>query len=86
MTTLGIAYGDPARESDATLVLDVIGKLDSTLVQNRRKHRNNSHPIIQCPTSEGVSKVSKRASAAERVGKVSNTCKEIIVPNHVDSI
>ena len=28
--------------------------------QNREKHRMNSHPIIHCPTSEGVSEVSER--------------------------
>ena len=27
--------------------------------QNRKKHRQNSRPIINCPTSEGVSKVSE---------------------------
>ena len=25
------------------------------MVENRKKHRQNSHPIINCPTSEGVS-------------------------------
>ena len=33
-----------------------------TMVENRKRHRQNSHPIIQCPTSEGVSEVSKRAN------------------------
>ena len=27
-----------------------------------KKHRQNSHPIIHCPTSEGVSEVSERAN------------------------
>ena len=33
------------------------------MVENRKKHRQNSHLIIHFPTSEGVSKVS---SASER--------------------
>ena len=33
-----------------------------TMVQNRKKHRTNSHPIIHFPTSEGVSKVSEQAN------------------------
>ena len=33
-----------------------------TMVENRKKHRKNSHLIIHCPTSEGVSEVSERAS------------------------
>ena len=36
-----------------------------TMVENRKKHGQNSHPIIHCPMSEGVSEVSERAS--ERV-------------------
>ena len=36
-----------------------------TMVENRKKHRENSHPIIHFPTSEGVSEVSERVSAAE---------------------
>ena len=28
------------------------------MVESRKKHRQNSHPIIHCPTSEGVSEVS----------------------------
>ena len=34
----------------------------STMVENRKKHRQNSHPIIHFPTSEGVSEVSERAN------------------------
>ena len=34
-----------------------------SMVENRKKHRQNSHPIIHCPTSEGVSEVS---GASER--------------------
>ena len=33
-----------------------------TVVENGKKHRQNSHLIIHCPTSEGVSKVSERAN------------------------
>ena len=33
-----------------------------TMVENRKKHRQNCHPIIHCPTSEGVSEVSERAN------------------------
>ena len=32
------------------------------MVENGKKHRQNSHPIIHCPTSEGVSEVSERAN------------------------
>ena len=39
-----------------------------TMVENRKKHGQNSHPIIHCPTSEGVSEVS---GASERVSSVS---------------
>ena len=35
-----------------------------TMVENRKKHRQNSHPIIYYPTSEEVSKVSERVSSA----------------------
>ena len=41
--------------------------------QNREKHRINSHPIIHCPTSKGVSEMSERVSAAERASKASRT-------------
>ena len=33
-----------------------------TMVENGKKHRQNSHPIIHCPTREGVSEVSERAN------------------------
>ena len=33
-----------------------------TMVENRKKHRQNSHPIIHCPTSEAVSEVRERAN------------------------
>ena len=33
-----------------------------TMVENKKKHRQNSHPIIHCPTREGVSEVSERAN------------------------
>ena len=43
--------------------LYVIVEIEScTMVENREKHRQNSHPIIHCPTNEGVSKVSERAN------------------------
>ena len=32
------------------------------MVENRKKHRQNCHPTIHCPTSEGVSEVSERAN------------------------
>ena len=35
---------------------------EGTAGQNRGKHRQNSHPIINCPTSEGVSEVSERTN------------------------
>ena len=35
---------------------------ECTMVENRKKHRLNSNPIIHCPTSEGVSEVSERAN------------------------
>ena len=38
------------------------GNPDSTMGQNKIKHRINSHLIIHFPTSEGVSEVSKRAN------------------------
>ena len=34
--------------------------------RNRKKHRQNSHPIIHCPTSEAVSEVSERAQRRAR--------------------
>ena len=42
------------------------------MVQNRKKHRKNSHFIIHFPTSEEVSGVSKRVSAAECASEVSS--------------
>ena len=35
---------------------------ECTMVGNGKKHKINSHLIIHCPTSEGVSEVSERAS------------------------
>ena len=35
-----------------------------TMVENRKKHKQNSHPIIHFPTSQGVSQVSEQASGA----------------------
>ena len=36
-----------------------------TMVENRKKHRQNSHLIILFPTSEGVSEVSAAEGANE---------------------
>ena len=45
----------------------------STMVQNRKKHIKNSHRIIRCPTSLGVSeRASEQVSAAERASKASS--------------
>ena len=46
--------------------------LSLTMVENRKKHRQNNHPIIHCPTSEGVSEVSERVSAAEGMSEKSS--------------
>ena len=46
------------------------------MVENRKKHRQNSHPIIHCPTSEGVSEVSERVSEAEVAGGASERTSE----------
>ena len=49
--------------SKGAFVSVCVCRCHSTVGQNRKKkHRQNSHPIIHFPTSEGVSKVSKRAS------------------------
>ena len=37
-----------------------------TMVENGKKHRQDSHPIINCPTSEGVSKVSEVSERANK--------------------
>ena len=43
--------------------------LQPTVGQNRKKHRMNSHPIIYCPPSSGVSEVSEVTErASERSG------------------
>ena len=44
------------------IVYCIIGELRDTMVEKRKKHRQNSHLIIHFPTSEGVSKVSERAN------------------------
>ena len=43
------------------------------MVENGKKHRQNSHPIIHCPTSEGVSEVSERAKKVSTVEGASDT-------------
>ena len=45
-----------------------------TMVENKKKHRQNSHPIIHCPTSEGVSEVSERTSEHMRVAQYLHLC------------
>ena len=48
---------------------------DCTIGQNRKKHRINSHRIIQFPTSEGVSEVSEhsRGRKQSEQGRASST-------------
>ena len=49
------------------------------MVQNRQKHKLNSHLNIHCPTSEGVSEVSgasEQVSAVERVSEANSMEKE----------
>ena len=58
----------------------------STVGQKRKKHRHNSHPIIHCQTSKGVSEVSKWAnkSAAKRASKASRAeqaNEEVVLAN-----
>ena len=38
-----------------------LGRGTSLWSKIEKKHRQNSHPIIRCPTSEGESEVSERA-------------------------
>ena len=48
-----------------------------TMVENTEKrHRQNSHPIIHCPTSEEVSEVSEQSEASERVSSASERTSE----------
>ena len=63
------------RRNILTHIYDICWKLEDTLSTTltgalwsikEKKHRQNSHPIIHCPTSEGVSEVSERTS--ERSG------------------
>ena len=45
------------------------------MIQNRKKHRIDSHPIIHCHKSEGVREVSgasEQVSAAERASEASS--------------
>ena len=44
------------------------------MVKKRKKHIQNSHPIIHCPTSEGESEVSERTS--ERCERMSERTSE----------
>ena len=45
----------------------------SPMVQNRKKKHNiDSHLVMDCPTSEGVSEVSKRVSAAKGASEASS--------------
>ena len=43
-----------------------------TMVQNKKKHRINTHLINHFPGSKGVSEVSERVSAAEGTSKASS--------------
>ena len=62
------------RSSPATLQEPSSGfQLHATMGQIRKKHRIKSHLIIHCPTSEGVSEVSERAS--ERVSTAEGASK-----------
>ena len=50
-------------------------KLHHTMVENRKKHRQNSHLLIYSPTSEGVSEVSevsKQVRAVEGASEASS--------------
>ena len=51
------------------------GKKPNTMVENRKKHRQNSNLINHFPMSEGMSKVSEaseRVSAAEGASEASS--------------
>ena len=50
--------------------------LPFTIVENGKKHRQNSHLINHCPTSEGVSEVSERAS--ERVSAAEGASERVV--------
>ena len=45
-----------------TVGQSIQNRYQSTMVDNRKEHRQNSHLIIHFPTSEGVSEVSERAN------------------------
>ena len=49
----------------------------STMVENRKK-KQNSHPIIHCPTSKGLSKLSaaERASEASYAERINEQCEQ----------
>ena len=49
-------------KGDRNLKKNGKGEGNSTMVENGKKHRQNSHIIIPFPTSEGVSEVSERAN------------------------
>ena len=51
-------------EVEGETILEPMGKKRSLALWSKieKKHRQNSHPIIHCPTSEGVSEVSERAN------------------------
>ena len=48
------------------------GERFTPLWTRTEKNRTNNYPIIHCPTSEGVSEVSERASAAEGASEASS--------------
>ena len=58
-------YGADVDQTDSrgfTLLHQVPVYMPAALWSKIEKNRQNSHPIIHCPTSEGVSEVSERAN------------------------
>ena len=65
-TVMAQCYADgAARHADDVTYFEMYFR-HSTMGQNRKKNGINSHLIIHCPTSEGVSKVSERSGSRER--------------------
>ena len=56
--TLEMAHQSPFGFETMNVTVQV-RKQYSTMVENRKKHRINSHPIINFPMSEGVSEVNE---------------------------
>ena len=58
-----LTVGDVFWSSDPGEVPHEVGEVVMALwAKKEKKHRMNSHPIIHCPTSEGVSEVSEPAN------------------------